>query len=881
MPKVDLSVRQLTFPSGLRVVAERDARTKIAGLFLVVGAGSSSDPAGKEGLAHYVEHLAFRSRPFGKSSFRRLLERADAAEWDARTSFDATLYHEVGPASALPEMLRLEGARMVAPIANVTPEILAAELDVVRSELRASNESGFSGEMFGALQKAVFPPGHPYAHPVIGTNESLTSIQAGDIRDFVHAHYEPRNMTLAIVGDIDLATIEGVVRDALPPELLRARTFKPRESLAEPAPEPPNPSSRIASRSEASVASPEIWIGWSLPRAFDANIHLAQMMARDFDERLHGVQDDDIASTRTTLVPGKDASMLVCRVVLSRGHHPDKSLERVLDRAHLVWNEETNASGARLYKTAFESRKRWAIANMWLETEDLVAHGTARALTTHFSQNPSTYTRGVEKVMDLEEAPFVAYARKYFARERARAVFFTPAPGGAMNDARPIGAHAIGEEDSLPLRVDEDRLLGLAPPPGVGGYQQFTLPNGLDVIVGRREGAPSVSVALLVRGGWGDAASPAAARAAFTLGRSRDLRADAEDLGELARGQLGQDKAVYDLDGGAGNVRRMIGILAESVRSRDVDKDDWKDFLDGQLSHWRVEEQRPDVAAGRIFRATLFSGHPYARSWTADALESSSPKAAQNWIEATHRPDNSSLVIVGAIDSNEVAKVVRDEFSVWKPRANALSGPRAYEPAQMSARSATKVLVTGRHDATQVRIQLGCIFLAARTAADDTRHEVTAKLVEDRLGEILGERVGVMPELRVNAYGLRGGTAYLDLQSALERGKLTLALKGLQEGLRNLGEAPPSDRDLAWAKLRAARARTTAYVTNHDVAYAILRTVNLGYPVASLDGAAKDIAAATAKDVAGDVRACTAGGLTLSLVGDEPSIRAALKEAGL
>src|SRR5262245_14141688 len=56
----------IRFPSGLRVIAERDERMPLVAVALVVGAGSSSDPPGKEGLAHYVEHLAFRSRPSGK-----------------------------------------------------------------------------------------------------------------------------------------------------------------------------------------------------------------------------------------------------------------------------------------------------------------------------------------------------------------------------------------------------------------------------------------------------------------------------------------------------------------------------------------------------------------------------------------------------------------------------------------------------------------------------------------------------------------------------------------------------------------------------------------------------------------------------------------------
>src|SRR3954464_14830693 len=70
---VNLPLRTFAFPSGLRVVVEKDTRTPLAGVFVVVGSGSSSDPKGKEGLAHYVEHLAFQSRPVREGEFRGML----------------------------------------------------------------------------------------------------------------------------------------------------------------------------------------------------------------------------------------------------------------------------------------------------------------------------------------------------------------------------------------------------------------------------------------------------------------------------------------------------------------------------------------------------------------------------------------------------------------------------------------------------------------------------------------------------------------------------------------------------------------------------------------------------------------------------------------
>src|ERR1700734_340593 len=135
MRDVSFPLRDLHFPSGLRVIVEEDHRATVVGVFSLVGAGSTSDPPGKEGLAHYVEHLAFRSRPDGKNSVWSLIERAGAGAWNASTSLDETLYWDVGPKEALPSLLLLEGVRLLAPVSNITPEVAGVELQVVRNEL--------------------------------------------------------------------------------------------------------------------------------------------------------------------------------------------------------------------------------------------------------------------------------------------------------------------------------------------------------------------------------------------------------------------------------------------------------------------------------------------------------------------------------------------------------------------------------------------------------------------------------------------------------------------------------------------------------------------------------------------------------------------------
>ena len=887
MRNVSFPMREMVFPSGLRVIAERDERNPLVALFLVVGAGSTSDPKGKEGIAHYVEHLAFRSRPFGKSSFRRLLERAGAGEWNAFTGLDATVYYEVGPAAGLTDLLRLEGARMLVPVAYITPEVLAVELDVVRSELRQRNETGFVGEVLGSLQGAVFPPDHPYARPVIGTHESLSSIGAEDVEAFLRDHYRPGNMTLVVLGDVDLASIERTVTQALPPALLAAPAAAPApvkagRRLPERAPEPPEPPPGGLARKEGSVATPELWIAWSLPRAFDADAYLAELTERAAREALAGAtrEDQDIAFVSTLLVPGKDASMLVCRAVLNRASHPERSLDHVLNRLHHVWSASQDATTVQVNEIEFGSRKRSAIVGMLLEAESLTARGVARATTAHFTQDPTTYTRAFKSVATLEQARVVAYARRYLGRERARAVLFTPpAGGGALPDALPMSAPALDEEDPLPIRVDVARLRAVSPPPPVGEYRKISLPNGLQVILGWRVGLPIASVGLLLRGGLGGTDDPAAARVAYMLGKPRETwHGDPEVFGGQMGRALLKDKTLYTMDGAAGNVGIMLAILAERVRSMKVDPGSWAPFKRDFVPYLRLAEQKQEVIAGREFLARLFGSHPYGRTPTGKDVEESSTGAAQAWIDATYTPDNAVLAVVGEIDLAEVEKIVREQFQGWSGRAGGLP-PDAPPAPSTRPPAAPEMALTYRPGATQAQIQFGCVLPPVRMSAVEARHDVAAQLAGDRLGQILRQRLGVTYGTRAVAWALRGGVGYLEVTGAVERDKLGVSLKVLRETLQGLADAPASANELAWAKLRLARGRSTTYTANSEIVSALLAHRNMGFDIESLGALADEIAVVTEEEVQRAFQLCAAGRPTLSLVGDEPALQAALKEA--
>ena len=882
MRDIKYPMRDMRFPSGLRVLAEADSRSPVVALVLVVGAGSSSDPVGKEGLAHYIEHLAFRSRPFGKESVAKMLDKSGAGQWNAFTGFDSTVYFEMGPKESLGTLLQLEGNRMANPVARLAPETLPVELNVVRNELRQRGETGFAGEMFASMQSLLFPTSHPYARSVGGTHSSLSNITVDDVTAFLGKHYRPDNMTLLIIGDVDLQSIGTLVEQSLPKQLLEGPGQKPVASRLPPvAPAPPEPPPSTLTTKEAAVATPELWVGWSLPRAFDTDAYLVEFVNSAVGSALWQAEreDEDIAFINTFVVDGKDASMLLCQVGLTRGGHPEKSYQHILNALSRVWSPRNSTTALKLDEIAVRQLQRQALVRMVLEAEDLPTRGISRATTTHFTGDPTLYSRSMRNVMTLEPGQIAAFAQKYVNRDRARGMFFRPPKGGgALPESSALNAPTMEEEERRPVRADVERLRTILPGLGASGFTSLTLDNGLNVVLAERPGLPIVSARLLIQGGVKAADDLGAAYAgAWLQNPNTTWHGEPRDVGARFRENVGDDALTYSITGSSGNTDIILAMLAERTQSMSVDTEVWNRFERDRVPYMQAAETQPEEIADREFLSALFGTNPYGRSLTADKFKNINAGKAQDWIDATHVPNNAILVVVGEIDRLKTEAAIREFFGKWKRGAQVINSVESVSPGKKPA-TEPRLVATHRPDATQAQIRFGCLLPSVPDRGTDARHDIGAALLSARIGDLLRQQSGVTYGIYANARLLRGGTSYLDIRGAVENGQLASSLTTIKAALEKLGQTPADAQELARLKLKLARQRSTQFLSNDDIASAIVGARNVGFPLTSLDDEAKHYADVTPDQIQEDLAACLAGRPTLSIVGDEPAVRAAFQQ---
>ncbi len=185
--------------NGLTVYIIEDDRFPLVATRLYVKAGSAYENIQDAGISHVLEHMVFKGtnkRP--KGVIAREVEAA-GGYLNASTSFDYTKYLVDLPSKHW--ALSLDIVKDMAFYPTLDAEELESEKKVVLSELKLYEDKPNS-KVFETLQQAVLK-GTPYAHPIIGFEDTIKAVTPASMRAYIAKYYQPQNMLLTVVGDVD------------------------------------------------------------------------------------------------------------------------------------------------------------------------------------------------------------------------------------------------------------------------------------------------------------------------------------------------------------------------------------------------------------------------------------------------------------------------------------------------------------------------------------------------------------------------------------------------------------------------------------------------------------------------------------------------------
>ncbi len=182
---------------------------------LYVAAGSLMEEASEQGLAHFLEHLAFRGSthfPEGTVTYLQKLGSSFGPDINASTSFFETIYQleipENDEASLHTALLAMQDYAFGAKLEEA---VVDAERAVVLAEEKASDTVGYRAQkkLLGfATEGSLLPERFP-----IGKTDVLQDLKAEDIQRFYKQWYQPQRMVLVIAGDIQVEAVSAKIQE--------------------------------------------------------------------------------------------------------------------------------------------------------------------------------------------------------------------------------------------------------------------------------------------------------------------------------------------------------------------------------------------------------------------------------------------------------------------------------------------------------------------------------------------------------------------------------------------------------------------------------------------------------------------------------------------
>ena len=184
--------------NGLTFIHQYIPATPVVVTDIWVRAGARREPKHWSGMAHFLEHMIFKgTKALAPGVFDREIENRGGMT-NAATSHDYAHYFLTTAASYLEETLPHLAELLLN--AAIPEDEFIRERDVVLEEIRqASDDPDWLG--YQALWESVYQS-HPYGRSVLGTEPELMQQSPEAMRCFHRAHYQPENMTVAIVGGI-------------------------------------------------------------------------------------------------------------------------------------------------------------------------------------------------------------------------------------------------------------------------------------------------------------------------------------------------------------------------------------------------------------------------------------------------------------------------------------------------------------------------------------------------------------------------------------------------------------------------------------------------------------------------------------------------------
>ncbi len=865
----EVKYEKYQLPNGMTVILHEDHSLPVVAINTWYKVGSKDEVARRSGFAHLFEHLMFMgTRRVPGNAFDVIMEEGGGSN-NATTSEDRTNYFSSGPASLLPTLLWLDADRLEELGRTMDQDKLNKQRDVVRNERRQSYENRPYGKSELAIQEMLYPVGHPYHIPTIGTHEDLEAATVTDVKDFFATYYVPNNATLVVAGDFDPAKIKPLI----------AALFGSIPRGGE-APHRTAPPAKLEGVKRATmldnVQIPRVSMAWLSPAKFaagDAELDLlADVLADGKSSRLYKrlVYDDklavDVDATQASSLLG---SSFQIDVLAAPGVEPERIEKAVDEEIARLGRDGVTAEELERCKAKVE-------LGMLSRLQSVLMRADALNEYEFYFGEPNSFKRDLDRYRNATAAAVQKQAKETLkpdARVMVRVLPEAPEPVASAREKRPsdLAPHAF--EPPAP--------------------ETFELANGLKVMLWKKSELPLVAMKLVVNPGGrlqpnekagladlmatmlgegaGELDALAFENAVQALGATFDASAEIESLG-VSMTTLKR------------NFPKAAALFADAVLRPRFDPKEWERVQRLHLEELKEQEDQPRMVAERVAARQLFGdGHPFG--WPVDGTPETVSKLTladvQSEYKSLMQPGSATLLVAGDVTADEVKKAFDGTLGKWPKGSGAAADATA---AALPARDKLSVVIVDRPEAVQTVVY----FIAPGPKMTDPGR-VKYELLNTLLGGSFTSRLNQnLREAHGYTYGARSGYSmgvrdgYFSAAASV-RADVTGA--AVAEFLKEFKQLRGGDVSAAEAGKSAQTLRTNA-VQSFEGLGGVLDEASdrlvAGLPFESLGADMKAMAAVSASDL----NQMAKGALPLErgvlvLVGDKAAILEQIKSLDL
>jgi zinc protease len=803
-------------PNGLRYyILENSLPADRVYLTLAVNAGSVLENDDQQGLAHFVEHMAFNgTRRFPGTElvkYLRSLGMRFGPEVHAYTGYDETVYGIETPVEKGEDGVKRVPERALAILDDWTWTVAFNSQDVDKERAIIMEEYRSRLGASERIRRQILPViyrGSRYAdRNPIGLPEIIQSVTAEQLINFYQTWYRPDNMAIILVGDFDGAALEQSLAAHFSAPVPETPLVRPRYDL---------PGPQRGSLTMGTVTDPELPFS-TVYLYYKRSPQPLERTLRTYRENLIDYLVETMIDFRVEQAVSRENNPFMAagswgsRFGESSRYYimaAQSKAERTGDTLRALLLEKERLVRYGFSRTELDRAKGSLLSDLEQmegekdrqESEDYVSELTGDFLEGEFVMDLDWEMEAVTKLFPgITLATVNEAIRSYYVDDDLSVLIAAP------EAELPL----LPDQDDIRMLVQESASIELSPPgeeeappvlayyvpaPGTilavrrdeSGAEIWNLSNGMVLVLMETANKNNeLSVYALAKGGTVGAAGPSAAGPAVA-GFSQEQQFSAEMAAEIQSasglGPLSRTELIDFLSNkqvslsfwtssyirgfqGSSTVKDLetfFQMLYTGFTQPRIDQTGLKLVLDHYRTQLLQEADNPDSVFSRELTRTMYSNHPLFKPLEIEDLDKVSAEAAAAFLVRSLNPRDYTLVLAGSLGDRERLRSLAETWLASIP-ASGESRHEWTDPEITRPGKTEKIIRKGKEEKSIV--YMGWFAAKPWTEADNA----AALVLNDYLDIVLNDEIR---ETMGGVYSISAGVSH----SLMPRGELSLGI---------------------------------------------------------------------------------------------------------